>query len=64
MKASRQGYDAEIAGSRGSVIIRDLVYCEDRPDLLEIYYVSAVAVLDGHYHCCMSVPGKVSWANY
>ena len=52
-------YTAEIQGPKGTIEIHDLVWVVDRQDLLEIYYWEAVMVLDGGYHCCLSVPGKV-----
>ena len=49
-----------IAGPKGVIEIRDLVWCPtDRQDLLEINYWSAWSVLQGAYHCCFSIPGKV-----
>jgi hypothetical protein len=63
----RQGADrlyyCEIQGRRGRIAIHDLVWVVDRQDLLEIYYWEAVMVLDGGYHCCLSVPGKVVLLN-
>jgi hypothetical protein len=51
----------KIQGPRGVIEIRDLVWCpRDRQDLLEIYYWESWAVLQGAYHCCFSIPGKVS----
>ena len=50
-----------INGPVGVIRICDLVWCPpDRLDLLEIYYWEAWAVLNGAYHCCFSLPGKVS----
>ena len=50
-----------IKGPVGVIRICDLVWCPaDRLDLLEIYYWEAWAVLQGAYHCCFSLPGKVS----
>jgi hypothetical protein len=50
-----------IAGPVGVILIKDLVWCPpDRQDLLEIYYWESWAVLMGAYHCCFSIPGKVS----
>jgi hypothetical protein len=50
-----------ISGPVGVIRICDLVWCPaDRLDLLEIYYWEAHAVLQGAYHCCFSLPGKVS----
>jgi hypothetical protein len=58
---SPQGlYTARIRGPRGTIEIRDLVWVTDRQDLLEIYYWESWAVLNGAYHCCFSIPGKVS----
>jgi hypothetical protein len=53
-------YTAQICGPRGTIEIRDLVWIVDRQDLLEIYYWESWAVLNGAYHCCFSIPGKVS----
>lgn len=50
---------ARIQGPKGTVEIVDLVWITDRQDLLEIYYWESIAVLNGVYHCCLSVPGKV-----
>ena len=51
----------KIQGPVGVIEIRDLVWCPaDRQDLLEIYYWESWAVLQGAYHCCFSIPGKVS----
>ncbi len=53
--------DVEIQGPVGLIGIQDLVWCPaDRQDLLEIYYWEAWAVLQGAYHCCFSLPGKVT----
>jgi hypothetical protein len=54
------GYTACISGPKGTVRIQELVWIVDRQDLLEIYYWEAIAVLQGAYHCCFSVPGKVA----
>ena len=49
-----------IKGPEGVIEIKDLVWCPaDRQDLLEIYYWESWAVLQGAYHCCFSIPGKV-----
>ena len=49
-----------IQGPVGVIRIHDLVWCPDnRLDLLEIYYWESYAVLQGAYHCCFSIPGKV-----
>lgn len=50
---------AVIAGPMGRIQIHDLVWIVDRTDLLEIYYWESWAVLQGAYHCCFSIPGKV-----
>jgi len=55
-----QLYTAEIAGPQGVIQMRDLTWIVDRADILEIYYWEAWAVLQGAYHCCFSIPGKVS----
>jgi len=52
-------FTAKIQGNRGTVEIRDLVWISDRQDLLEVYYWESWAVLEGAYHCCLSIPGKV-----
>jgi hypothetical protein len=52
-------YTAEISGPRGTIRMMDLVWITDRSDILEIYYWQAWAVLQGAYHCCFSIPGKV-----
>jgi hypothetical protein len=52
---------AVLSGPYGYIQIHDLVWCPaDRQDLLEIYYWESWAVLNGAYHCCFSIPGKVS----
>jgi hypothetical protein len=53
-------YTAEISGPQGIIQMRDLVWIADRSDILEIYYWEAWAVLQGAYHCCFSIPGKVT----
>lgn len=51
----------QIEGPAGVIEIRDLTWMpEDRSDLVEICYWAAWAVLEGAYHCCFSLPGKVS----
>ena len=50
----------EIQGPVGVIRIHDLVWCPpNRLDLLEIYYWESYTVLQGGYHCCFSIPGKV-----
>jgi hypothetical protein len=53
-------WTARIQGPRGTIEIRDLVWIVDRQDLLEINYWESWTVLQGAYHCCFSIPGKVS----
>lgn len=53
-------YTAHISGPVGTIRIVDLVWITDRQDLLEIYYWESWAVLQGGYHCCFSIPGKVT----
>ena len=53
-------WDCDIQGKHGVIRMRDLVWIVDRADILEIYYSEAWAVLNGAYHCCFSIPGKVS----
>jgi len=52
-------YTAQITGPKGTVEIRDIVWIADREDLLKIIYWESWAVLQGAYHCCLSIPGKV-----
>ena len=52
-------YCARIQGPKGVIELRDLVWIVDRQDLLECYYWEAWSVLQGVYHCCWSIPGKV-----
>jgi hypothetical protein len=54
----------EIQGPMGVIRIHELVWCpKDRQDLLEIYYWESYCVLQGGYHCCFSIPGKVELLN-
>ena len=50
---------AVISGPMGRIQIDDLVWIVDRLDILECYYWESWGVLQGAYHCCFSVPGKV-----
>jgi hypothetical protein len=52
-------WQATIAGPQGRIQLNDLVWITDRPDILEIYYWESWGVLQGAYHCCFSIPGKV-----
>ena len=52
-------YSAVIVGPMGRIELSDLVWIEDRADILEVYYWAAWAVLQGAYDCCWSAPGKV-----
>jgi hypothetical protein len=52
-------WQAIISGPQGRIKIVDLVWVVDRLDILEIYYWESWAVLNGAYHCCFSIPGKV-----
>ena len=54
-----QLWTAQVKGPIGTLEMRELVWIVDRQDLLEIYYWEAWAVLQGGYHCCWSIPGKV-----
>ena len=54
------GYTASIQGPQGVIQLCDLVWIVDRADILDLYYWQAWAVLNGAYHCCFSIPGKVS----
>lgn len=52
---------AVLSGPQGRILIRDLVWLPlDRQDILEIYYWHSWWVTQGVYHCCFSIPGKVS----
>jgi hypothetical protein len=53
-------YRAVIGGPQGRIELQDLVWIVDREDILEIYYWESWAVLQGAYHCCFSIPGKVT----
>jgi hypothetical protein len=55
-----QLYTAEIQGPQGVILMRDLTWIVDRADILDIYYWESWAVLQGAYHCCFSIPGKVT----
>jgi len=55
-----RGTTAVISGPAGTIEIKDLVWITDRVDILECYYWQSWAVLQGSYHCCLSIPGKVS----
>lgn len=55
-----QLYLAQITGPVGTIEMRDLVWIVDRQDILECYYWQAWAVIQGAYHCCWSIPGKVT----
>ncbi len=50
---------AHIRGPKGVICIHELTWITDRQDLLSIYYWESWAVLQGAYHCCFSIPGKV-----
>ena len=52
-------YSAKIKGPNGTIKLNELIWIDDRQDLLEILYWEAWAVLNGAYHCCLSIPGKV-----
>ena len=53
-------YLARINGPYGLIEIKNLVWIIDRKDILECYYWESWAVLQGAYHCCFSIPGKVT----
>jgi hypothetical protein len=59
MERFTDGYTAIIAGPKGRIQINQLVWIVDREDLLEIYYWNSWGALQGCYHCCFSIPGKV-----
>jgi hypothetical protein len=51
----------KIQGPVGIIEIKNLVWLpNDRQDLLEICYWESWSVLQGAYHCCFSIPGKVT----
>lgn len=52
-------YTAQITGPKGTIEIHDLIWIDHRQDLLDIYYWESWSVLQGAYHCCLSIPGKV-----
>jgi hypothetical protein len=58
-RALNPGWDAIIKGPQGSLLLKDLMWIEPREDILEMYYWDAWGVLQGMYHCCWSIPGKV-----
>ena len=53
-------WQAVISGPQGRIQLEDLVWVVDRLDILEIYYWESWAVIQGAYHCCFSIPGKVT----
>ena len=55
-----QLWTAVITGPAGAIKIRDLVWVVNRADILDLYYWESWAVLQGAYHCCFSIPGKVT----
>jgi len=57
---TNMGYSAVLKGPKGRIQMNELVWITDRVDILEIYYWEAWAVLQGAYHCCLSIPGKVA----
>jgi len=57
---TNMGYTAVLKGPKGRIQMNELVWITDRVDILEIYYWEAWAVLQGAYHCCLSIPGKVA----
>jgi len=60
LNENNKGYTVQIQGPYGVLEIRDLVWInENRIDLIELCYKEAWAVLQGAYHCCFSIPGKV-----
>lgn len=59
-KESNGLFTAVIAGPQGRIKFNDLVWIVDREDILDIYYWEAWGVLQGAYHCCFSIPGKIA----
>ena len=49
-----------ITGPAGAIKIVDLVWIVNRADILDLYYWESWGVLNGAYHCCFSIPGKVT----
>jgi hypothetical protein len=59
--ALRDQGSAVLRGPVGHILLQDMEWCPaDREDLLSIYYWESWAVLQGAYHCCFSLPGKVA----
>jgi hypothetical protein len=58
-KNSQGLHNCRIKGPHGVIEIRDLVWVTDRADILAVYYWQSWMVLQGAYHCCLSIPGKV-----
>lgn len=52
-------YSAELLGPYGTIRVHDIVYVIERPSFLELLYMESWGVLNGAYHCCLSIPGKV-----
>lgn len=50
--------DAVLAGPHGALLLRDLTWCPE--ELWHHYYWYAWAATQGIYHCCWSLPGKVT----
>lgn len=59
-ETTSSGITAVIKGPNGSIRFCDLVWITDRQDLLDVYYYEGLSVLMGAYHCCLSIPGKVT----
>lgn len=53
-------YTATISGPMGCITVKELVWMADRPDLIAVIYWQGWAVINGAWHCCLSLPGKVS----
>jgi hypothetical protein len=47
-------YTVYIQGAAGAVAAKGIIWIQGREDLLATVYWEIVAVLDGHYHCCLS----------
>ena len=47
-------YTVYIRGAAGPIAAKGIVWIMGREDLLEGVYWEVIAVLDGHYHCCLT----------
>ncbi len=54
VEPARALWTVYIQGPAGTVAAKDIVWMTGREDLLDMIYWEVVAVLDGHYHCCLT----------